>query len=120
MAMLLPSLQGRQLPAAPARPLAREATPVGIINISDDDEETDEDLLQGEREEETQASVETTTTLTAKEEAGKVREKALPATSSYSSSSSDSSGASYCISLRSGRTQMRRIRRPMRDPYPDP
>ena len=52
VAMLLPSLQGTRLAAAPARPLAREATPVGIIDISDDDEETDWDLLQGESDEE--------------------------------------------------------------------
>ena len=87
--------------------------PVKIINISDDDEEIDWDLLWGESE---QASMETT----AKEEAGKARERAPSVTSSDSSSSSDSSGVSYYIGFRSGRPQMRRIYRPMRGPCRDP
>ena len=113
MATPLPSLQGRQLPAAPARPLAGEAMHVEIIDISDDDEEIDWDLLRGESE---QVSAEPV----AKEEAGKVREKAPPATSSDSSSSSDSSEAGYCIGFHSGMPQMRRIRRPMCGPCQDP
>ena len=40
MAVLLPSLRGAQLPAAPIQPLVQETAPVKIINISDDDEET--------------------------------------------------------------------------------
>ena len=103
MAMLLPSFQGRRLPAAPTRPLDREAMPIGIIDISDDDEETDWDLLRGESDEEKQASTETIVTLTAKEEAGKAREMAPLVTSSDYSSSSDGSRAGYYIGLRSGR-----------------
>ena len=51
----LPSLQGRQLPTALARPFDGEAMPVEIIDISDDEEEIDWDLLRGESE---QASLE--------------------------------------------------------------
>ena len=120
VAMLLPSLQGRRLPAAPARPLAREATPVGIIDISDDNEETDWDLLQGESDEENQVSAETMATLTAKEEAGNEREKPPPVTSSDSSSSSNSLGAGNYIDLRNGRPQMRRICSPIRGPCRGP
>ena len=47
-------------------------------------------------------------------------EKDPPLTSSDYSASSDSSGAGYYIDFRSGRPQMRCIRRPMRGPYPDP
>ncbi|XP_062230072.1 aspartyl protease family protein At5g10770-like [Phragmites australis] len=66
--------------------------PIEIIDISDDNEEIDWDLRWGESE---QASVEPM----AKEEGGKVREKAPPATSSDSFSSSNSSGVGYCLSF---------------------
>ena len=68
--------------------------PVEIIDISDDDKETDWDLLRRESE---PASMGPTTK---QEGAGKARERALPVTSSDSSGSSGSSGAGYYIGFR--------------------
>ena len=84
---------------------------VEIIDISDDDEEINWDLLQRESDEEEWASTATV---------GKKREEALTVSPSVSSSSSNISGASYCVSFRGSRPRMRYIRSSMRRPCRDP
>ena len=111
VAIVLPSLQREPPPVAMSRSPVRPAAPAEIIDISDDEGEVDWDLLEKEiNEAEKEASQ------AGEKEAKEEGKKAADGFSSSlsPSSSSDGSGAGYCISFCSGRPQMKHIHRFMR------